>query len=120
MPVGKALLATEYGRLGVAFAEALSGEDFQRAYAMLSPSLQEHSSLDEMICEFRSMIEYGDGPVMDVTPEEGYTSYPDKPVEDIGGVYVSLRGDGFLEGILVFVCRESDGPRIREVQWRRP
>ena len=120
MPIGVELLETEYGRLGVSFAEALSVEDFEGAYSMLSSSLQTQCSLQDMICEYRTMIEYGEGPVLEVAPEEGYADYPQKPPEDLGGVYVSLRGHGYLEGILVFVCRELGACRIREIQWRRP
>ncbi|RFA27036.1 hypothetical protein CAI21_15930 [Alkalilimnicola ehrlichii] len=50
-----------YAQLAVRFAEALLGEDFATAHALLSPGLRQELSADALRAEFEEMLDYGAG-----------------------------------------------------------
>ena len=125
MAFGAELVATEYGRIGLEFAQALIGGHYQVAHAMLTQELQQKWPVDKLKERLERMIQRG---VVDgVVAEEGYDDYTDKPDGDIGGVYVSIYGHDateplftFSEAVMIFVRRDDEGPRIREISWGRP
>ena len=110
----------DYKKTGIEFAQALADEDFKHAYSMLSEDLREKMSEEELAQTFRDMISYGGGPVNEVDPGEGHSDYPDMQPNELGGIYVSLSGPNFVEGIAVFVCVEENQARVREIDWGRP
>ncbi len=110
----------DYKKTGIEFAQALADEDFKYAYGMLSEDLREKMSEEDLAQNYRDMIAYGQGPVTEVDPGDGYSDYPDMKPNELGGIYVSLSGANFVEGIAVFVCREENQARVREIDWGRP
>ena len=110
----------DYKKTGIEFAQALADEDFTHAYSMLSEDLREKMSEEELAQTYRDMISYGGGPVNKIIPEDGYSDYPDMKPNELGGIYVSLVGNSFMEGILVFVCVEENQARVRGIDWGRP
>jgi len=110
----------DYRKTGIEFVQALVEEDFRHAYGMLTDDLRKKISEEELAQTYRDMIAYGQGPVKKIIPGEGHSDYPDMKPNELGGIYISLVGDYFVEGIAVYVCRDGDRARVREIDWGRP
>jgi hypothetical protein len=124
MPEHHDMARTEYGRVAVDFAVAIAQGNYGVARQMLVRSLQDEWSEQRLKQRFERMMK--GGPVTEINALEGYDEYPDKPDGDVGGMYVSIGGHEpnepiltFNEAVMVFVRREAEGLRIRELQWGR-
>ena len=68
------------------------------------------------------MTTYAPGPIQDVQVMEDYIleDWPDKQDGDVAIAYVSLVGDGFVEGVVLTLVQHDGDIRIRHLEWGRP
>jgi len=125
MTHGAELIATEYGKVGLEFAQSLASGCYEVAHTMLTAELKQKWPAERIKQTFERMIQHG--AVTRIEAMEGYDDYPDQQSGDIGGVYVSISGHDpreplftYNEAVMVHVRREREGPRIRKIIWGRP
>lgn len=64
---------------------------------------------------------YADGPATSVhlDPEFSMEEWPGKQLGDVGWVYVSIQGEGFVEAVTVIVSAVDVTLTIRNIEWGR-
>ena len=125
MTYGTELIATEYGRVGFAFAHALVAGSYEAAHDMLTTELKQKWPVERIKQTFERMIQHG--VVTLVEAMEGSDDYPDQQPGEIGVIYIAICGHDptdpvftFSEAVMVAVRRESEGLRIGKIIWGRP
>ena len=119
-PGSKELESTVMGRFALKFACCLVANEFSDAHKMLSSSLRSSLSPDDLKSKLESMIASGNGWPDYVEAIAGDEDWPTKQPSDLGWVYVSIDGDGFVEAVTVVVALEDKKEVIRDVEWGRP
>ena len=111
---------SEHENLALKFANALVKGEFEVAHSMLSSTLREKMSIEDLSCDYEEMIEYGTGPVTETIATLEMQDYPDRQNNDLGWAYISMSGEDFSEAVAVTVCEEDNSKKIRELEWGRP
>jgi len=109
--------------LAVEFAQSLVDAKWENARGLLSPSLQQQYSAEQLAQEFKSMYEgYAEGPARSIhfDPQYSMEAWPDKQPGDIGWAYVSIEGNGFVEAVTVVIASSNTGLAVRDIDWGRP
>ena len=106
------------------FGDCLTQADYDTAYALLSPELQQQDS-PQILCQtVEEMISYGSGPIEKaIVMVDGLLTewqYPPMEANDLVWLYVSLEGEDFLEAVSVIVNQQEEGLAIRWLEWGRP
>src|SRR5512135_988391 len=105
---------------GNKFAAELVSGSFTDAHALLSVALQKKYTKQGLAERYHKMIDYGHGPAK----LDGYYLYehdlPSLLPQDFGWVYISIKGEDYLEAVTVVVTQENGQPRIRAIEWGRP
>ena len=109
--------------LALKFAGDLKDERFESAHAQLTQANRLIWSASSLQKQYEDMISYGDGPTQHLNVEvtddmKDWRS--EKREEDLGWVYVSMRGEEFSEAVALIFTEENDEPKIREIEWGRP
>jgi hypothetical protein len=115
----KIMTIGDYKTLATDFASALVAKDWDRAYAMTTPSYRKATSLKAMRREFEEMIEDIE-PVGPIHLMNTMEDWPAKEKNDVGWAYVAIDGEGWGEAVTVIVARSGKGLAIRDVEWGRP
>jgi hypothetical protein len=111
--------------VAMAFAHALVAGEFAAARRMLTNSLQNETSVDELQENYDPMTSYWDGPpdtvkVGMVLPPHETNGIP----EGIGWVFVNIDRHGsegaLLEGVGLLMTEEDSRFAIKHIQWGRP
>jgi hypothetical protein len=106
------------------FGDLLAQADYNLAYALLSPELQQQYSPQTLRQTVEAMIDYGSGPInRAVVMEECLLTewqYPPMEADDVVWLYVSLEGDDFLEAVSLIVHQWQGKLAIRWLEWGRP
>jgi len=113
-------MRVEYPRLATRFATALTNGEYDEAYQMLSPDMQQKHTADELGKTFEAMVEYGGSPAKVDGFIETLEEWPDKEPDDVGWVYVSVSGDDYAEAVTVIVSTNRNGMSISSIEWGRP
>jgi hypothetical protein len=108
---------TPQGQVALAFAQALSAGDYTTAHGMLSRSLRESITADQLRADFESMID-GHPDFVDVMMI--LDDWPAKERDDVGWAYCAVGGEVYSEGITVVVTSENGRKLIRSIEWGRP
>lgn len=111
---------TPSGAVAIVFARALVAGKYKVAHEMLSASLQETISIEQLKETFETMIEYGDSLPNYVDVDAVMDNWPGKQEADIGWAYASIAGDHYAEAVTVIVTQEQTKQVIREIEWGRP
>lgn len=112
-----------YEATAVNFAQALADARWEDARSMLDAELQNDFPVQKLASTFEAMYRgYAEGPVTSVhfDPEFSMENWPAKQSGDVGWVYVSVLGNGFVEAVTVVVANSSGRLAIREIEWGRP
>lgn len=112
-----------YEETAVNFVQALADARWEDARAMLDAELQNHLPAQKLVSTFEGMYKgYAEGPVTSVhfDPEFSMENWPAKKPQDVGWVYVSVQGNGFVEAVTVVVANSSGYLAIRDIEWGRP
>jgi hypothetical protein len=104
----------------LAFAQALVAEDYDAAHALLADDLRATLDARMLGAQYRSMIDGGDGPPIDVSVVSTMTQWPDREPADLGWVYVGIAGDDYVEGLTLVVVQQGAAAKIRSIAWGRP
>ena len=123
MRVEGSVPSTRHTKVAVAFAAALVSGDFQTAWNLLTPSLQQEfppqrlqERLDDMFsyfdCGMPNLVHFDDDFVME--------DWPEKCPDDLGWVYVSICSRGHVEAVTVIVTEVDTKALIRDITWGRP
>jgi hypothetical protein len=110
---------SQQGAVAYQFAHALMTGAYQDAHALLSPACREMYSIEDLRESFET-LDYASRSVTGIELMETLDEWPGKGPADIGWAYVSMYGDGFVEGIAVIVQLLDAKPRIRSIEWGRP
>ena len=108
-----------HAKLALQFAEALVGERFDDAHAMLTSRLREQMSPDDLRTHFQEMM-YSPGPIVVEGVMAAMQDWPDREPGDVGWAYVSIAGDGYGEAVTVIVMQENAALKIRDIEWGSP
>jgi hypothetical protein len=116
-------LDPEVAQVAVDFAQALVDGDFELANSLLAPETRSIMTPEQLRLDYEGMISFYANPgsarvVFD--PQFTMTSWPDKRPDDVGWVYVSIAGDGFVEAVTVIIADYDGELLIREIEWGRP
>jgi len=112
-----------FSKIAIDFASALVDGYFETAHSLLDPELRQRYSPDDLRNELISMYEgYSEGKPTHIyfDKQTVMTEWPDKCIRDIGWVYVSILGNGFVEAVSVIVTENEGEFLIREIEWGRP
>jgi hypothetical protein len=112
-----------YEETAVNFVQALADDRWEDARTMLDAELQNQLPVQKLVSTFEGMYKgYAEGPVTSVQfdPEFSMENWPAKKPEDVGWVYVSVQGNGFVEAVTVVVTNSSGHLAIRYIEWGRP
>lgn len=115
-----------FTRVALDFAQALVDADYDHAFSLLTPELQQRltpAGLREQL--YAMFIEYEpeDQPREIHVDEEQpalLTQWPAKQPDDLGWLYVGITGENFVEGIAVTVTMRDGRELIRAIEWGRP
>ena len=114
---------TPHGKAAVEFASALVAGDYEGARRLLAPDLRGQMTPEELRNELFAMFEgYSQGKPERIHYDEEFAhdDWPGKKPGDLGWVYVSIEGEGFVEAVTVIVADVDGEPLIREIEWGRP
>jgi tetratricopeptide (TPR) repeat protein len=114
------LVDSAYCQVALSFAVALVAGNYQQAYELLSVSMQETLSPEDLAQAYEAMIEYAHEPVESVDISATMEDWPAKQPDDVGWVYVQIAGESFGEAVTVIVAQQTDELVIREIEWGRP
>lgn len=109
-----------HGRLAVSFASHLVAGQYREAHAILTSYLQEEWTIAELEHEYSEMTDYGNGPADRTQLMATLETWPGREANDVGWAYVSISGNGFVEGVAVVVSQDSGAPLVRQIEWGRP
>jgi hypothetical protein len=111
-------------QLAQLFGDLLTQEDYNMAYALLSPELQQQYSPQTLRQTVKAMIDYGSGPIKKAIVMEDCLltewQYPAMETDDVVWLYVSLEGEDFLEAVSLIVGQWQGKLAIRWLEWGRP
>ena len=113
-------LDAEYATVALQFANALMSGAYDAAYAGLSEDCRVKYGPDTLRQKYEQMLEYVGQPVKEIELMETLEDWSAKQPCDIGWAYISMSGDGFVEGVSVIVQSFEYGPKIRSIEWGRP
>jgi len=119
-PGAEGLKDTTMGRFALKFAHRLVAREYAEAHSMLSSSLRSALTPADLERKLEAMIASGDGWPDLVEATTGDEDWPAKEPHDLGWVYVSICGDGFVEAVTVTIALENDTEVIRSIEWGRP
>jgi hypothetical protein len=105
------------------FADALVCRDYTRAYKMTTENYQRTITTEDVRECYEGMIPDDWGPMSDVSiVDDVVTDLPNKPLGEIGWIYVSLVGTVYpwSEGIFMQLLEIEGEVRINEVDFGRP
>jgi hypothetical protein len=109
--------------IALQFGEYLVAGEFERAHELLAPNLAASLTSQDLRSPLVAMYSYasGDQPVKaSFDPQFAWEAWPQKQAGDLGGAYVSILGDEFVEAVTVIVAAVNGQPRIRQIEWGRP
>jgi hypothetical protein len=112
-----------YMQIAVTFASALVAGEFEKAHALLAPSLQTRLTPDKLREELVSMWSgYAAGPATEIYFNENSVlqDWHDRLPEDLGMAFIGISGRDFHEAITVLVSDINGKPLIRDIEWGRP
>ena len=112
-----------HAKTAVRFATALVDYAFDKAHALLSPTLKTQLSPKDLQVRMESMWSgYAQGRPTRIHFDNEATmeTWPGKMQGDVGWVYVSIVGDGFVEAVTVIVTDFDGQLLIRKIEWGRP
>jgi hypothetical protein len=109
----------------LAFANFLLANDFNAAYDLLSPNLQNTLNLAGLENTYVNMVRYFKTPANHAEVIEALTDWPSKLASDVAWVYVSIdNGSDAAEAVSVTLesvqMNGADKVMVRSVQWGRP
>ena len=113
----------DLAKLALKFAGDLKNERFESAHAQLTQANRLMWSSSSLQKQYEEMISYGDGPTLHLNVEvtdDMKDWLSEKRKEDLGWVYVSMRGEDFSEAVVLIFTEENGEPKIREIEWGRP
>jgi len=113
----------DLAKLALKFAGDLKNERFESAHAQLTQANRLMWSSSSLQKQYEEMISYGDGPTLHLNVEvtdDMKDWLSEKRKEDLGWVYVSMRGEDFSEAVALIFTEENGEPKIREIEWGRP
>ena len=104
------------------FGKLIAEEDYVGAHRLLTRAAQKVHSPAKLKKAVKTMTAYNPGPIREVEVMTDMLLYnwPDKEPGDLAWVYVSLVGDSFVEAVSLLLVEETDGTRIRQLEWGRP
>lgn len=107
----------------LAFAEALVAGDFEHAFTMVGPDIDGVRSPEALRDRFYAMFRgYASGEptraVLD--PEFSLHEWPARAEGGVGWAYVSIEGEGFVEGVALTIASEGDRLLVCDIEWGRP
>jgi hypothetical protein len=106
------------------FGNYLTQADYDTAYTLLAPELQQQYSPQTLRQTVEEMISYGSSPIntaivmVDCLLTEW--QYPPMETNDVVWLYVSLEGEDYLEAVSVIVHHREGILAIRWLEWGRP
>jgi hypothetical protein len=106
------------------FGNYLTQADYDTAYTLLAPELQQQYSPQTLRQTVEAMIDYSSGPIdkavvmVDCLLTEW--QYPLMETNDVVWLYVSLEGEDFLEAVSVIIRQQEEKLAIRWLEWGRP
>jgi hypothetical protein len=115
-----------YAQVARDFGQALVDGDYEAAYGLLSPHLQQSWTPQALERELFAMFS---GYAPESVPEELHfeeedpfvmTQWPDRQPDDLGWAYVGIHGEGFVEAVTVIVAQVDGRALIRHLEWGRP
>jgi hypothetical protein len=110
--------------LAQGFGNYLTQADYNLAYALLSPELQQKYSPQTLRQTVEEMISYGSGPINTAVVMQDCLltewQYPLMETNDVVWLYVSLEGEDFLEAVSVIIRQQEEKLAIRWLEWGRP
>ncbi len=112
-----------FAKVAVEFASALVEGDFNKAHALLVPTLRKQMTPETLREKLYSMWRgYASGKPKRIHFDEEFTNvdWPAKLPGDIGWAYVGIEGDDFIEAVTVTVADIEGSHLIRAIEWGRP
>lgn len=123
-PVPPAPLADRERTISTAkrFAELVVSGAYPAAHGMLTRDTQAAYAASRIAADYERMISYAKGPgsVSEPIDYMGAWRLPPPGPRDMGLSYVPVKGDDFVEAIIVVVADEGGVPKVRLVTWGRP
>ena len=109
-------------QLAKEFGDLIAKEDYVAAHALLTTEAQSVHTAQEMNRRSEGMRRYAPGPFRNVEVMEEFMleEWPAMQDGDVANIYISLEGDNFCEAVSVFVAKQGDDLRIRDLEWGRP
>jgi hypothetical protein len=52
--------------------------------------------------------------------EFSHAEWHNKASDDVGVMYVSIMGDGFVEAVTLWICVRNESLLVRDIEWGRP
>lgn len=103
------------------FAQALTQRDYTGAYALTSYSYQQQISIAQIQEVYERIIPENWGKVDLVPVDDVLEGWPDKQLNDIGWIYISLEGQNYpySEGLFICISRENGNLIISDVTYGR-
>ncbi|AIE76322.1 hypothetical protein [Synechocystis sp. PCC 6714] len=106
------------------FGNYLTQADYDTAYTLLVPELQQQYSSQTLRQTVEEMISYGSGSIEKATVIVDCLltewQYPTMEADDVVWLYVSLEGEDFAEAVSVIVQHREGKLAIRWLEWGRP
>ncbi|AIE76090.1 hypothetical protein [Synechocystis sp. PCC 6714] len=106
------------------FGNYLTQADYDTAYTLLVPELQQQYSSQTLRQTVEEMISYGSGLINRAVVMQDCLltewQYPPMETNDVVWLYVSLEGEDFAEAVSVIVQHREGKLAIRWLEWGRP
>ncbi len=102
------------------FAEALVMERFDEARNFLEQNLQNHYMADVLAKKMESLAPYAKSKADNVADPFSIGEEDILEQGDIDIVYVPISGEDFNEAVILTMAQDSNGVKIREIEWGRP
>src|SRR5438045_3962094 len=104
------------------FGNLIAKQDYAGAHSLLTEDAQAAQTPEDFKEAVEGMTTYAPGPIQEVQVMEDYIleDWPDKQEGDLAIAYVSLVGDGFVEGVALTLVQHDGDIRIRHLEWGRP